>query len=158
MKTIQEIESLKDKINASHLIKSEFPTLKDKIRAEKKNRQDRYDAFARLYELADENGKDRAEVVRPEPMIVKDEMTGHVYPPVMDGVCGFAWVTVRPANSSFARWAKDKHGWDRAYNGGMQLWVHGYGQSYERKLAYAEGFASVLRLAGIRASASGRLD
>lgn len=78
---------------------------------------------------------------------------------VPEGVCGFAWVNVRPANSSFARYLKQCHGAHKAYAvGGVELWVHNFGQSYERKLAYARAFADVLNEAGVKAYASGRLD
>lgn len=136
----------------------DYPTLKDKIRAEKKFRTDRYAAFARLYEIAQAAGQAAGQDHRPEPMVVKDMQTGYVYPPVMDGVCGFAWVTVRPANSSFALWAKKERGWSKAYGGGMQLWVSAFGQSYERKMAYARGFAKILNQAGLDAIPGGRLD
>ena len=76
-----------------------------------------------------------------------------------EGVCGFAWVNIKPGNSSFARWMKDQ-GQARpdSYYGGVSMWISGYGQSYERKLAYARAFAGVLVQGGIKAYASGRLD
>jgi hypothetical protein len=143
-----------------------YPTLRDKIRAEKSWRSRRYEAFARLVELAHLAGKDAATATVPEPMTVVqranplDDSSPVVkqYAPVAAGVCGFAWVTVRPATSSFARWAKDSCGWRKAYSGGVQLWVSAYGQSYERKIAYADAYAAVLKQAGITAYAGGRLD
>jgi alpha-beta hydrolase superfamily lysophospholipase len=73
-------------------------------------------------------------------------------------VCGFAWVTLRPANSSFAIWAKKNRDWKPAYGGGMQLWVSAYNQSMKRKEAYATAFANVLYASGIKAYAGSRMD
>ena len=80
------------------------------------------------------------------------------YAPVMDGVCGFAWVVVRPAGSSFGRWLRKERGHSLAYGGGVSIWVGSFGQSYERKYAYARAFAGVLEEAGIEAYAQSRLD
>ncbi len=103
----------------------------------------------------------------PEPMYLVERENPfddtskviHAYEPVMDGVCGFAWVNVKPGTSRFARWirANDK-GRSDDYYGGTTVWVRYFDQSYERKLAYAEAFAEVLQEAGIRAYAHGRLD
>ena len=80
------------------------------------------------------------------------------YPPVMGGVCGFSWITVRPGTSSFARWlAKNKRA-SRGYYGGIELWIREFGQSMEKKLAYSEAFSQVLRDAGIKAYAGSRMD
>jgi hypothetical protein len=77
---------------------------------------------------------------------------------VADGVCGFAWVTIRPGTSSFARWMV-KHGHARkAYGGGISTWVSQFGQSMQRKQAYAAAFAKVLSEAGINAYADSRMD
>ena len=80
------------------------------------------------------------------------------YPPVMDGVCGFGWVNVSPGNSSFANWLRKQGYGHKAYYGGWEYWVGEFGQSYERKMAYARAFAKVLSEAGIKAYASGRVD
>ena len=77
---------------------------------------------------------------------------------VADGVCGFAWVTIRPGTSSFARWMA-KHGYVRkAYGGGVSHWVSEFGQSMERKQAYAAAYAKVLTDAGVNAYAESRMD
>lgn len=75
-----------------------------------------------------------------------------------DGVCGFAWVNVRPGNSSFARWLTKTNIGRAAYEGGVQLWISHFGQSMERKSAYARAYAQVLTDAGIRAYAESRMD
>ena len=77
---------------------------------------------------------------------------------IADGVCGFAWVTVRPGTDPFARWLRTNAGTHRGYHGGEELWVSGFGQSYERKMAFARAYAKTLGEAGISAHAGGRLD
>lgn len=102
----------------------------------------------------------------PAPMVVVEHANPlddnspvvRVYEPHTEGVCGFAWVNVRPGNSSFARWLVDSGHARKGYHGGVDLWVREFGQSYQRKMAYARAFAQVLQEAGIRAYASGRLD
>lgn len=112
-----------------------------------------------LYERANAAGHAAAQACVPEPMYVQ-RTDGYVYPPIMGGVCGFAWVNIKPGNSAFARYVKDNvHGGrSDSYYGGVSLWVAGYGQSYEQKLAYARGFVGVLEEVGIRAYAMSRLD
>jgi hypothetical protein len=79
---------------------------------------------------------------------------------VAGGVCGFAWVSVKPGNSSFAKWlvANGKGRTDH-YAGGVTVWVGEFGQSMTRKEAYAYAFANTLQAAGItRAYANSRMD
>ena len=111
-----------------------------------------------LFDKAYAAGVAAAEAVIPEPMIVQDAQTGYVYAPIMDGVCGFAWVNIRPGNSSFARYLKKERGATKGYGGGVNYRVYGYGQSYTRKAAFADAFAGVLSEAGIAAYSEGRLD
>ena len=73
------------------------------------------------------------------------------------GVCGFAWVEF-PGVGSFARWAKEAGVARARAMGGYQVWVRGFGQSYEKKCAYAHAYAEILREAGVPAFADGRLD
>jgi hypothetical protein len=104
-----------------------------------------------LYSEADAAGL--AAAIVPEPMIVE----GYEDSPVMAGPCGFAWINV-PGNSAFGRYAK-RRGHNKGYPQGINIWVSGFGQSYERKMAYAQAFAAVLREHGVeKAYASGRLD
>lgn len=78
---------------------------------------------------------------------------------VEDGVCGFAWVHVRGANSSFGRWLKEKELARRdSYNGGLSIWVHDFNQSLQKKEAYAGAFAEVLRKHDIAAYSGSRMD
>jgi hypothetical protein len=79
---------------------------------------------------------------------------------VEGGVCGFAWIKIKPANSPFANWLK-KNGHVRpgaAYDGGVNVWVKDFGQSMQRKEAFAYAFADVLNKAGIKAYAQSRMD
>lgn len=121
---------------------------------------------ARLYERADTAGRAAAEAVVPVPMHVVQRANAfddnspvvRAYAPVLDGVCGFAWVNVRPGNSSFARWLKANKRASKGYYGGLELWVSQYGQSMTRKESYARAFANVLRDAGVDAYAESRMD
>ena len=60
-------------------------------------------------------------------------------------ICGFAWVTVKPGNCTFANWLKKKGQARKAYGGGVQIWISGYGQSHDKKEAYARAFANKLK-------------
>lgn len=131
-----------------------------------------------LLRQADDAGVAAMEATRPTPMVVyeADGLTDQPKPGgqswyVPEGPCGFAWVTIRPATTGFARWLKryrfhaerpvlEAEGghWGKAYYGGYQFWVWRGGQSYELKLAYANAYAEVLREAGIDAYPGGRLD
>lgn len=77
---------------------------------------------------------------------------------VPDGPCGFASVHFK-GNTSFGRWAK-KEGIAKkdSYRGGLYIWVHEFGQSYERKRAYASEYVKVLKENGIDAYSESRLD
>jgi hypothetical protein len=78
---------------------------------------------------------------------------------VNSGVCGFAWVSIRPARGKLVNWLK-KNGIGRKnnYEGGYQISVFEFGQSMEQKEAYARAFAKVLRENGIDAYAGSRMD
>tara|TARA_Y100000310_G_scaffold103804_1_gene102160 strand:- start:1630 stop:2013 length:384 start_codon:yes stop_codon:yes gene_type:complete len=81
---------------------------------------------------------------------------------VPEGVCGFAYViTNEHGNGKFVKHLKkspDRDG-DKYYYGGYYVkWVREFGQSYERKIAYAGAYASVLNDNGIKAYSDGRLD
>jgi hypothetical protein len=72
--------------------------------------------------------------------------------------CGFAWVTIRPANCGFAKWMKENKGCRKAYEGGMNYWISLYNQSMARKELYAVSFADMIQTFGIQASAGSRID
>jgi hypothetical protein len=76
--------------------------------------------------------------------------------------CGFAWV-VMPGNSGFGRWIVKQGYASKHYGGGVGPWVSEFGQSHERKVAYAQAYADVVNESGIlpdgkKAYAEGRLD
>ena len=119
-----------------------------------------------VIEEAREKGNAAALNNKPTPMVVgeaKDLTSSEIdyskktyY--VSEGVCGFAWIWFK-GNTKFGRWAK-KMGLAKSwYPTGLAIWVGEFGQSYERKMAYARAFAKVLNEYGINdAYASGRLD
>jgi hypothetical protein len=125
-----------------------------KMISEKPTKAERDAKHADLYARADAAGRAAAEACTPTPMVV----SGYESTPIMGGVCGFAWVTVRPGNSSFAKWLKSKGARIDSYAGGMQLWISAYGQSMALKQAYAEAFAEVLQASDVKAYAGSRMD
>lgn len=112
--------------------------------------------FAELIERAHYKGMQAGRECRPIPMAVCDS-TGQMIECVDDGACGFAWI-VFPGNTAFGRWAK-KTGIARPnYPSGLCIWVREFGQSVDRKSAYAGAFAQTLKDAGINCYANSRLD
>lgn len=112
--------------------------------------------FAALLDIAHARGIQAGRDCRPIPMVVSTA-SGIEIECVDDGACGFAWIVI-PGNTAFGRWAK-KEGRARAhYPRGLCFWVSDFGQSVDRKSAYAGAFAQVLRNAGIEAYADSRLD
>ena len=114
--------------------------VKDKIREAKAQRliieQDLAEAVA-LGEAAG-NGDN------PTPMVVVDSATGQRWD-VSGGACGFAWVNV-PLNTALGKAILRKYDGARggvfsahknSYDGGVDLWVSGFGQSMSRKEAAA---------------------
>ena len=77
---------------------------------------------------------------------------------VLDGLCGFAWVTVSPARGAFVNWLKALGIGSKGYYGGYEIWVREFGQSVDRKSAFAGAFAEVLRKYDISAYSGSRLD
>ena len=77
---------------------------------------------------------------------------------ILDGLCGFAWVNISPARGAFVNWLKSQEIGSKGYYGGYEIWVREFGQSVDRKSAFAGAFAQVLGKYGIEASAGSRLD
>lgn len=135
-----------------------YRSLREKIAAQAAERSHRYAKFRELWDKAHAAGIAAGNAAQCAPMIVTDG-NGRQYPPVMDGVCGFAWVVHYPGNSSFATWAKKNKGARKEYGGGVCLrWVGEFNQSMTRKEAYARAFAEVLRGAGVDAHSMSRMD
>jgi hypothetical protein len=126
----------------------------------KKSKKKKDRDFAQLYAKADAAGVAAGEAALPSPMALSGggggEEKKHYY--ISEGACGFAWVKVRPANSAFGRWLKKYKGERKAYNGGIDIWCGHFGQSIDRKSAWADAFAGVLQEAGIKAYGDSRLD
>ena len=77
---------------------------------------------------------------------------------VLDGLCGFAWIKISPARGAFVTWLKSQEIGGKSYYGGYDIWVNEFGQSVDRKSAFAGAFAKVLNQYGITAYAESRLD
>jgi len=77
---------------------------------------------------------------------------------ILDGLCGFAWINISPARGAFVIYLKSIKAGSKGYYGGYEIWVREFGQSVDRKSAFAGAFAEVLRKYGINASAGSRLD
>lgn len=156
----------KSKYCAEHreIAAAKFREMIKEQNAEKAEREAR---FEKIYAEAIDAGMEAAVNCVPEPMYVVehaipfDDNSPIVkeYAPVMEGVCGFGWINIKPGNSAFANFLK-KRGLARSdsYYGGVTIWVSAFGTSYERKMAYANAFAKVLRKHEIKAYAMGKVD
>lgn len=112
--------------------------------------------FRELVAAAHAAGTRAGVACKPTPMTVIG-MRGERYR-VEDGPCGFASIHFK-GNTAFGRWAKREGLAKRdSYRGGLYVWVNDFGQSYERKRAYANAFADVLIAGGIAAFTHARLD
>lgn len=136
-----------------------------RVREGADERADRDSRWSALWAEADLAGRLAGAACNPRPMVVQahanqlDDRSAVVqewHEP--EGVCGFAWVTVRPGGCSFARWGVKQGLFKSAYGGGVSYWVSGYNQSMQRKEAYARAAAAILAAAGIRAYPGSRMD
>ncbi len=116
--------------------------------------------YAKIIEMADEAGMKAASGCKVTGMRIAgyDE----VYP-----ICGFAWVRFKPATTPFVRWLKKREIARKSYaESGAIMSVSKFGQSYDKKLAYARAYADVIQqevvLSGLEPSmsvyAAGKLD
>ena len=122
---------------------------------------------ATIYEQAHNAGMAAGNGCTPTPMVVGQPTTPlgndidyskETYY-VSDGVCGFAWINIKPARGKFVKYLKDNDiGRKDSYYGGYTIWVSGFGQSLDRKSAYARAFAEVLNENGLKAYAMSRMD
>jgi hypothetical protein len=133
----------------------EFATLREKIAYEKQARNAKHEEFEALLSVAHAKGLEAGRDCRPIPMHVLENNIPIAC--IDDGACGFAWVAF-PGNTSWGKWAKKKGIARSHYPKGLCVWVSEFGQSVDRKSAYAGAFAQVLRNAGIECYASSRLD
>lgn len=144
-----------------------YDTLSEKIAAEKIERTARYDEYQALLTTAYRAGTVAGQNAVPKPMTIieADPITGKPKlgaraDKIMEGACGFAWVNIKPGNSSFARWLVKNNYASKSYYGGVDIWISDHNQSYERKLAHAREMARLIgdTLPKVKACASGRLD
>ena len=121
--------------------------------------------YQAIYQEANDAGLAAGVACVPHPMIVsqhanmmddKSAVTKQWY--VSSGVCGFAWIVVRPGNCGFAKWLKANGKAHTHHAGGVAVWVSEFGQSMEQKEAYARAFAKVVEKHGIKACADSRMD
>lgn len=119
--------------------------------------------FQEIYNRAHAAGLAAGAAITPQPMTVMEVDLDDVRIPgtpvyhVAEGLCGFAWVTVK-GNTAFGKWAKKNDLARPDYPSGLAFWVHEFNQSVARKEAYAGAFAKVLRENGIVAYSHSRLD
>lgn len=118
-----------------------------------------------VWEAAVKAGRAAGDKCRPTPMMVtqhanvlNDNSPAVKTWRVDSGVCGFAWVVIKPGTSSFARWLIKHKLAGKHYYGGVSIWVSEYGQSMERKIAYARAMSEYLNKVGIRAYPGDRMD
>ena len=93
---------------------------------------------------------------RANPLDDNSKITEQYF--VEDGVCGFASVVIKPANSRFANYVKQTRRTHKNYYGGLAMPISEFNQSLQRKEAYAEAFCRVIRAAGIDAHVDSRMD
>lgn len=147
----------------------QFDTLREKIAWQKAERLARYERFAETFLAATRAGQAAFDAAEPEVMVVQRHANQFdPESPVVqewrepEGVCGFAWVSVSPATSSFARWLIKGGFASKAYRGGVNIRIPSRSQSYTRKMAYARAMADVLRaspdLSDLKIYPGGRID
>lgn len=123
--------------------------------------------FPALIAKAHDAGMAAGEAAVPQAMVVGspsslfandiDPSKGPVYY-VADGVCGFAWVHLPVARGPLVAYLKGKGIGHKSYRKGYDVWVGQFGQSMQRKEAYARAYARVLADAGFDAYADSRMD
>ena len=135
--------------------------VKDKIREAKAQRLIIEQHLAEAVALGEAAGNGD----NPTPMVVVDSATGQRWD-VSGGACGFAWVNV-PLNTTLGKAILRKYEGVRggvfsahkAYGGGVDLWVSGFGQSMSRKEAAAGAVVRYLREKGYeKVYAHSRMD
>lgn len=138
-------------------MEQQFASLKAKISFEQAARMQRREEYAKFWQEAWQAGHAAGAAHKPRAMVVCD-MNGSPVETVHDGMCGFAWVTVKGANKGFGHWLIKQGLAKASYTGGAQIWISNYNQSYERKSAHAYAMAESLRANGVNAYSDGRLD
>lgn len=148
------------------LQKKGFEVLEDEAKIKETEPTLAYSEMNSLLRKAQEEGLLAGKNYNPTPMIVVEHANPlndnspivKQYAPVMDGVCGFAWVHFPKANTRFVRFLKKKNLGHSGYPQGYDYWVSAFGQSMEKKESYARAFAKVMRDAGFDAYSQSRMD
>jgi hypothetical protein len=121
---------------------------------------------------ASESAEQAVKACRPTPIIVGSPSTplGNDVDPtqqtwfVEGGVCGFAWVVIRPARGTIVAELKKRKIGGAHYGGGYSFssWQLApsirQDQSYERAVAAARGAVEVLKKYGVNAYVDARID
>lgn len=122
-----------------------------------------------LYAKAHAAGMEAFYAAKPVPMVVgtpKSLFSNEIdYSKptefVADGVCGNAWVIIKPARGKFVSYLKANRLGRAGDYGGLHVRPKGeaaVSQSMQRKEAYCAAFARVLEEAGITAYSDSRMD
>lgn len=113
-----------------------------------------------IYSMANSAGLDAYNNCVPTPFVLQG------YAPIMDGLCGFSWVRIFDARTSFVKWLKSNNIGNKGYNSGWLITVNyeetnnsqSSFQSFEPKKAYAESFARILTNNNIDCEVINNLD
>ncbi len=111
------------------------------------------DKWQQIFDLAKLKGIKVAEQTIPTPMLIEGYSE-----PIYDGLCGFAWILIPDARKGFGRWLRNNKIGYPGYRSGQCIPAETEGQSFERAKAYAEAFATVLKMNGIECYVDSRLD
>ena len=135
----------------------QFATLRQKIAHEKVQRQAREAQFAADWNAACAAGVRAVDALSVTPMLISGREGSYL---VEGGPCGFAQVEVRPRNSPFAKWLiRQNLGRSSDYQKCVYVWVSDFGQSMQRKEAWADAVAAFLTAKGYSGvSSSSRMD
>lgn len=119
-----------------------------------------HNIYVEAYEAGLNAGKDAdtPKFIVGDAIGLSDEIDFSKKTYILDGLCGFAWVNISPARGAFVNWLKAQGIGSKGYYGGYEIWVREFGQSVDRKTAFARAFADVLNKYGINASIGSRLD
>lgn len=119
-----------------------------------------HNIYVEAYEAGLNAGKDAdtPKFIVGDAIGLSDEIDFSKQTYILDGLCGFAWVTIKPARGAFVNYLKNRKVGSNGYYGGYEIWVREFGQSVDRKAAFAGAFAEVLNKYGISAYAGSRLD
>ena len=119
-----------------------------------------HDIYVEAYEAGLNAGKDvdTPKFIIGDAIGLSDEIDFSKKTYVLDGLCGYAWVNISPARGAFVNYLKSREIGRKGYYGGYEISVREFGQSVDRKYAFAQAFAEVLGKYGIEAFAGNRLD